>query len=366
MWHDKMGDFMVWKKRGKGRLVFHYKAQGPAAMRYLLPIVSLLTLASCSGTAPPDWALVVHGGAGTIYASTLNAEQQADYHQQLDAALLAGEQILQGGGASMDAVTAAIQVLEQSPLFNAGRGAVFTHEGRNELDASIMDGRDLNAGAVAGVTVIKSPIAAARAVMEESPHVMLSGTGAEEFAREQGLEIVEPAYFYTERRWQDLQKIKHEILQSERNPQVLLEESKDWKFGTVGAVALDSAGNLAAGTSTGGMTNKRWGRIGDAPVIGAGTYAANESCAVSATGHGEYFIRRTVARDICARVQYAGTSLPDAAAQVIHDVLEPMGGEGGIIALDTQGNMVMDFNSPGMFRGSVSSRQARQTALFQK
>jgi len=331
-------------------------------MRYLTSLISLLILTSCSQSAPPDWALVVHGGAGTIHASTLNAEQQAQYHQSLDEALVAGEHVLESGGSSLDAVTAAIQVLEQSPLFNAGRGAVFTHEGRNELDASIMDGRDLNAGAVAGVTVIKSPIAAARAVMEDSPHVMLSGVGAEEFARERGLEIVEPAYFYTERRWQDLQKAQ----QNEQKPQASLQGSKDWKFGTVGAVALDRDGNLAAGTSTGGMTNKRWGRIGDAPVIGAGTYAANESCAVSATGHGEYFIRRTVARDICARVQFAGASLPDAAAQVIQDILKPMGGEGGIIALDTQGNMVMEFNSAGMFRGSVSSRQARHTALFHK
>ena len=331
-------------------------------MRYLASIISLLIVTSCSQSTPPEWALVIHGGAGTIHASTLNAEQQAQYHQRLNEALVAGEQILENGGNSLDAITAAIQVLEQSPLFNAGRGAVFTHDGRNELDASIMDGRDLNAGAVAGVTVIKSPIAAARAVMEDSPHVMLSGVGAEEFARERGLEIVDPAYFHMERRWNDLQK----ILQSEQNPQVSLKESKDWKFGTVGAVALDSAGNLAAGTSTGGMTNKRWGRIGDAPVIGAGTYAANESCAVSATGHGEYFIRRTVARDICARVQFAGASLPEAAVQVIQDVLKPMGGEGGIIALDTQGNMVMEFNSAGMFRGSVSSNEARQTALFQK
>jgi beta-aspartyl-peptidase (threonine type) len=329
-------------------------------MRLLFTALCLFCLSSCSSTEPPAWALVIHGGAGTIHASTLDEEKQAHYHARLDAALQAGQAILEGGGSALDAVTAAIQVLEESPLFNAGRGAVFTHAGRNELDASIMDGRDLNAGAVAGVTTVKSPIAAARAVMEESPHVMLSGPGAELFAGEHGLEIVDPGYFRTERRWQDLQK----ILQEESSRQTLVTEPRDWKFGTVGAVALDSAGNLAAGTSTGGMTNKRWGRIGDSPIIGAGTYASNESCAVSATGHGEYFIRRTVARDICAIVQYTDASLPVAAAQVVHDMLAPMGGEGGIIALDTRGTMVMEFNSTGMFRGSVSSLQQRETALF--
>ena len=331
-------------------------------MRLVIILACLTCLGACSLSEPPAWALVIHGGAGTIHASTLNKEQQAGYHTQLDAALQAGQAILDSGGSSLDAVTAAIQVLENSPLFNAGRGAVFTHAGRNELDASIMDGSDLNAGAVAGITTVKSPIAAARAVMEESPHVMLSGRGAEQFAAERGLEIVDPAYFHTERRWQDLQK----ALSEEDSEQAAIRVTRDRKFGTVGAVALDRAGNLAAGTSTGGMTNKRWGRIGDSPVIGAGTYASNESCAVSATGHGEYFIRRTVAREICAIVQYAGDGLRAAAAQVIHDILAPMGGEGGIIALDPSGTMVMEFNSPGMFRGSVSSRQERRTALFEK
>ena len=331
-------------------------------MRLLFTGLCLMSLCSCSPGEAPAWALVIHGGAGTIHASTLGEDQQAQYHEQLDAALVAGQEILADSGSALDAVTAAIQVLEDSPLFNAGRGAVFTHAGRNELDASIMDGRDLNAGAVAGVSTIKSPIAAARAVMEQSPHVMLSGRGAEQFAAEQGLEIVDPTYFRTERRWQDLQK----QLKAEGTAHTSISSGSDGKFGTVGAVALDRAGNIAAGTSTGGMTNKRWGRIGDSPVIGAGTYAANQSCAVSATGHGEYFIRRTVARDICAIVQYTGATLPQAAATVIHDVLAPMGGEGGIIALDTRGNMVMEFNSPGMFRGSVSSRQERATALFEK
>lgn len=330
-------------------------------LRLFFSALCLFCLWSCSSQVPPVWALVVHGGAGTIHASTLDEDRQALYHIQLDAALQAGQEILQEGGSALDAVTAAIQVLEDSPLFNAGRGAVFTHEGRNELDASIMDGSDLNAGAVAGVTTIKSPIAAARAVMELSRHVMLAGSGAEQFAEEQGLEMVEPGYFYTERRWQDLQKKLEE-----GSRQSAATGPGDWKFGTVGAVALDRAGNLAAGTSTGGMTNKRWGRIGDTPVIGAGTYASNESCAVSATGHGEYFIRRTVAREICALVQYAGADLSGAAETVIHGLLSPMGGEGGIIALDTRGHMVMEFNSAGMFRGSVSSLQERKTALFAK
>jgi beta-aspartyl-peptidase (threonine type) len=321
-------------------------------MRLLFTALILCCLCGCSDSESPDWALVIHGGAGTIHASTLNDDQQALYHAQLNTALQAGQDILTEGGSALDAVTAAIQVLEESPLFNAGRGAVFSHAGRNELDASIMDGRDMNAGAVAGVTTIKSPIAAARAVMEHSPHVMLSGPGAEEFAAEQGLEIVDPGYFRTERRWRDLQK----LLQEEDSKRAGIPAAPDWKFGTVGAVALDR----------GGMTNKRWGRIGDTPVIGAGTYAANQSCTVSATGHGEYFIRRTVAREICAIVQYTGASLPRAAATVIHDILAPMGGEGGIIALDTRGTMVMEFNSAGMFRGSVSSNQERTTALFAK
>jgi beta-aspartyl-peptidase (threonine type) len=305
----------------------------------------------------PEYALAIHGGAGVITRENLSSEMEAAYREKLEEALRAGESVLRDGGSSLDAVVAVLQVLEASELFNAGVGAVFTHEGRNELDASIMDGATLDAGAVAGVSTIKSPIAAARAVMERSPHVMLAGSGAEAFAASVGLEIVEPGYFKTDRRWEQLQKAKS------AGDHASLVHS-DWKFGTVGAVALDRAGNLAAGTSTGGMTNKRWGRIGDSPIIGAGTYAANESCAVSATGHGEFFIRRTVARDVCARVEFAGASLDEAAREVIHEQLGAMGGTGGIIAVDASGAIVLEFNSPGMYRGSVTAGGPISVEIF--
>lgn len=326
----------------------------------LLCVCIAFLLMSCQSSEPEvRWALVIHGGAGGIDRDRMTPEVQNAYHQALASALAAGEEVLRAGGPALDAVTEAIQVMEDSPLFNAGRGAVFTHEGRNELDASIMVGSGLDAGAVAGVTTVKNPILAARAVMERSPHVMLSGQGADQFASEQGLETVTPDYFYTERRWKDLQQ----VLQG-GSEVAEISENGDWKFGTVGAVALDLDGNLVAGTSTGGMTNKRWGRIGDSPVIGAGTYAANDACAVSATGHGEYFIRRTVARDICARVEFLGEDLKTAAAQVVGEQLVAMGGSGGIIAVNRAGDMVMEFNSKGMFRGSVNSAQAAQTAMF--
>jgi beta-aspartyl-peptidase (threonine type) len=288
--------------------------------------------------------LVIHGGAGTITRGSMSPEMEAQYRAGLEQALKAGHAILAKGGTSLDAVEAAIRVMEDNPLFNAGKGAVFTHEGRNELDASIMDGRTKAAGSVAGVTIIRNPITAARAVMEKSKHVMMIGRGAELFATKMGLEIVDPSYFWTERRWKSLQ---NELLKEQQ------QQNPDKKFGTVGAVAVDANGNLAAGTSTGGMTNKQFGRVGDAPIIGAGTYADNESCAVSATGHGEFFIRWTVAYDIAALMKYRGLSVAEAANEVIHKKLAPVKGEGGVIALDAKGNFAMTFNSEGMYRGWI-------------
>lgn len=295
--------------------------------------------------------LVIHGGAGTITRKSMSAEMEQQYRAALEQALRTGHGVLAKGGSSLDAVEATVRVLEDNPLFNAGKGAVFTHEGRNELDASIMDGRTKAAGSVAGLTIIRNPISAARAVMEKSEHVMMVGRGAELFATQQGLEVVDPSYFWTERRWKSLQQ---ELL-NEKKPQASVAPSEDKKFGTVGAVALDKSGNLAAGTSTGGMTNKKYGRVGDAPIIGAGTYAENESCAVSATGHGEFFIRWTVAHDIAALVKYRGLSVKAAAEEVIHKKLAPVKGEGGVIVLDAKGNFATPFNSEGMYRGWIGT-----------
>lgn len=281
-----------------------------------------------------DWAIVVHGGAGAISTENLSPDLDKLYRAALKEALDIGKKILSEGGTSLDAVEKTIRYLEDNPLFNAGKGAVFTHEGRNELDAAIMDGTDLSAGAVAGVTDIRNPITAARTVMTKSAHVMLAGSGASEFAKEQGLEIVDPSYFRTDSRFIELQ----EILKREKN-------------GTVGCCALDRNGNLAAGTSTGGMTNKRYNRIGDVPIIGAGTYANNRTCAVSATGHGEYFIRWTVAHDISALMEYKGLTLKEASEIVVNDKLVKAGGSGGVICVDKFGNISMPFNSKGMFRG---------------
>jgi len=292
--------------------------------------------------------LVIHGGAGTITRKSMTAEMEQQYRAGMEQALRTGHAVLAKGGSSVDAVEATIRVLEDNPLFNAGKGAVFTHEGRNELDAAIMDGKTKAAGSVAGVTIIKNPITAARAVMEKSEHVMMVGRGAELFATKMGLEIVDPSYFWTERRWKSLQQ---ELLKEQ--PQSHYSVPEDRKMGTVGAVALDKSGNLAAGTSTGGMTNKKFGRVGDAPIIGAGTYAENESCAVSATGHGEFFIRWTVAHDIAALVKYRGMSVKEAGDEVIHKKLEPVKGEGGVIILDTKGNFATPFNSEGMYRGWI-------------
>src|ERR1051325_269307 len=298
--------------------------------------------------------LVIHGGAGTINRKNMTEEREREYRAALSEALHIGQAVLAKGGSSLDAVEATVRFMEDSPLFNAGKGAVFTHEGKNELDAAIMDGKTKKAGTVAGVTIIKNPISAARAVMEKSKHVMMAGRGAELFATKMGLEIVDPSYFWTERRWKALQD---ELLkEQEGKPQAELERADENRFGTVGAVALDQSGNLAAATSTGGTTNKMYGRIGDTPIIGAGTYADNESCAVSATGAGEYFIRWTVAYDIAALMKYRGLSVQEAADEVINKKLKAVpGADGGVIALDAKGNFAMPFNSEGMYRGWIGA-----------
>jgi beta-aspartyl-peptidase (threonine type) len=294
-----------------------------------------------------DWAIVIHGGAGPMAQENMDPEAEKQYRQALAEALHTGMKILEDGGTALDAVEITIREMENNPLFNAGKGAVFTHEGNNELDAAIMDGSNLDAGAVAAVTDIKNPITAARAVMTKSPHVMLSGAGASEFAREKGLEMVTPDYFYTQPRWDDLQ----ELLKKEKN-------------GTVGCCALDHQGNLAAGTSTGGMDNKRYNRIGDTPIIGAGTYASNATCAISATGHGEYFIRWTVAHDISALMEYRGLTLAEAAELVVNDKLVKAGGSGGVIGVDRKGNIVMSFNSAGMFRAFANAGGEEGVYIF--
>lgn len=313
-------------------------------------------------------AIAIHGGAGTIRKGNISAELEGEYRAKLKEALKAGYKILEEEGSSLDAVVAAIQVMEESPLFNAGKGAVFTSDGKNELDAAIMDGETRNAGAVAGVSTIKTPVAAARAVMENSPHVMMVGRGAEQFAKEQGLKIVDPSYFYTEKRYQQLQRIKDtekQQLDHSEEQGSLLYEFPDQKFGTVGAVAVDRNGNLAAATSTGGMTNKRYGRVGDVPVIGAGTYADNSTCAVSATGHGEYFIRSVAAYDIAALMKYKSMSLKDAASEVVDKKLVAFGGDGGVIAIDAKGNIAMPFNTSGMYRGSIDTSGKMYIGIFE-
>jgi L-asparaginase / beta-aspartyl-peptidase len=299
-------------------------------------------------TQRPEYTLVIHGGAGTIKKEYLSAEKEEAIRLALEEALTMGETILKNGGTSIDAVEATIMKLEDSPHFNAGKGAVFANNGKNELDASFMDGKTLNAGAVAGITIVKNPIRAARAVMEKSEHVILAREGAEEFAKAQGLEIVDPKYFYTDSRWESLQKAKEKELGS-----LIIENPIDNKFGTVGCAALDKYGNLAAGNSTGGMTNKRFNRIGDSPIIGAGTYANNNTCAISSTGHGEYFIRYVVAHDISAMMEYGGMDFQNAADQVINKKLKDAGGSGGIIGVDKNGNVAMPFNTDGMYRGYV-------------
>ncbi len=324
-------------------------------------------------TAPgsgPGWGIVIHGGAGTIERGSMTPEREREYHAALEQALRAGHAILDRGGSSLDAIVAAINVMEDSPLFNAGRGAVFTAEGTNELDASIMYGPTRDAGAVAGVTRVKNPIDLARLVMERSPHVMMAGAGAETFGEGLGVEMVSPDYFHTEARWRALERAREmERTQQPRSDAGASGDEVLWspaamKMGTVGAVALDRQGNVAAGTSTGGMTNKRWGRIGDAPIIGAGTYADNACGGISATGHGEFFIRSVVAYDICALALYRNVPLRDAADHVVMNKLVQFGGDGGIVGLDRWGNPVMSFNSAGMYRGYMGGDGRVQTAIY--
>ena len=301
----------------------------------------------------PQFKLVIHGGAGSITRQAMTPEMERQYRGKLTEALRAGYTILKNGGSSLDAVESAIRVMEDSPLFNAGRGAVFTNMGTNELDASVMDGASLKAGAVAGLKHIKNPISLARLVMDKSPHVMMVGEGAEAFARQQGMAMVSQKYFFTERRWNQLLEAKKKEMQKSSNESH--PTPNEASFGTVGAVALDQKGGLAAGTSTGGVTNKRFGRVGDSPIIGAGTYADNRTCAVSATGDGEYFIRLGVARDISALMEYKGKSVKEAAEMVILEKLAALGGTGGVIALDAKGNYAWPFNTSGMYRGYIDA-----------
>lgn len=308
------------------------------------------------GPQNPRLGFVIHGGAGVIRRGSLTPAREKEYRAKLEEALMAGYKALQDGKSSLDAVETAIRILEDSPLFNAGKGAVFTADGKNELDSSIMDGKTLAAGAAAGLHHVKNPITLARAVMEKSPHVMMTGDGAEKFAKEKGIELVDEKYFFTQDRWDSLQRILKEEKEKSQGKKVsenFAEEPYN-KFGTVGAIALDKHGNLAAGTSTGGMTNKKYGRVGDAPIIGAGTYANNETCAVSATGWGEYFIRLGVARDISALMEYRAMPVQQAVDIVIGKVGK-LGGDGGVIAMDKFGNIGISFNSEGMYRAYVNA-----------
>jgi beta-aspartyl-peptidase (threonine type) len=304
------------------------------------------------------FGLAIHGGAGTLPRAEMSAERETDYRAGLSAALAAGFAVLGSGGSSLDAVTRAVVALEDNPLFNAGHGAVFTLDGRNELDASIMNGATLEAGAVCGVTRIRNPIELARAVMAHSDYVFLSGSGAEDFAASRGFEFVGSDYFHTAARWRQLERI--------RDGEGGVSPLTISHVGTVGAVALDSQGRLAAATSTGGMTGKRFGRIGDTPVIGAGTYADDRSCAVSATGHGEMFIRAAVAHDICARVRFGARTLSRAVHEVVMEELPTLGGEGGVIAIDRQGRIAMEFNSEGMFRASRLSGEHEKIDIYRE
>ena len=330
--------------------------------KYTLVFLAMLFIQCKSGekiaTQEPqtEVAIVIHGGAGTILKQNMTPELEQAYKKVLEEAVRTGYAILKNGGSSIEAVEKTINILEDSPLFNAGKGAVFTNQGKNELDASIMDGKTLKAGAIAGVTTVKNPIDLARAVMEKSEHVMLAREGAEFFAQQNGIEIVNPAYFYVESRYQSLLKAQEkEKIELDHHDKAEFYDPyiKDPKFGTVGCVALDQNGNIAAGTSTGGMTNKKWGRIGDAPIIGAGTYANNATCGISATGWGEYFMRNVVAYDVSAMMAYKGISIEKAAKEVIQNKLTKLGGDGGIIGLDRKGNIIMEFNTAGMYRASI-------------
>jgi beta-aspartyl-peptidase (threonine type) len=319
--------------------------------------------------------LAVHGGAGVINRENMTGEMETEHRAGLEAALKAGFAVAKAGGNSLDIVEAAVRTLEDCPAFNAGCGSVFTHEGKIEMDAAIMDGKSLKAGAIASVTNIRNPITAARAVMEKTAHVFLVGKGAEEFAAGAGLPIVDPSYFWTERQWSKLQRILKEDSEkaqaNSKNETSKCAESSDAatcsemkKYGTVGAVAVDAQGNLAAATSTGGTMNKQFGRVGDSPLIGSGTYADNGTCAISTTGHGEYFIRYVAAYEVCALMKYKQLPLAEAAAHVIHEVLMPVNGRGGLIALDASGNCALPFNSEGMFRGCIETDGTLHVAIY--
>ncbi|MBG0506040.1 isoaspartyl peptidase/L-asparaginase [Elizabethkingia anophelis] len=330
--------------------------------KFIFPLLVFGTLTF----AQKKYVMVIHGGAGTITKANLSPEKEKEYREKLTEALQKGYAEIKNGKSSLDAVSAAIMVMEDSPLFNAGKGAVFTYEGRNELDASIMNGKDQKAGAVAGVTTIKNPILAARAVMDKSEHVMMAGPGAEKFAKEQKLEIVDPKYFWTEKAWNSLQKVKAmetskktSLNNKEQYPDYFI---VDHKFGTVGAVALDKNGNIAAGTSTGGMTNKKYGRIGDSPIIGAGTYA-NEQVGISGTGWGEFFIRTVASKTAADRMKYLHKPVTEATQESI-DEIGKLGGNGGLIALDKDGNVAMPFNTEGMYRGTVTDKGEVEVYIY--
>ena len=323
-------------------------------MRLLL-ILGAMMMTTTTAQAEPrrDWKLVIHGGAGVIERSRITPDKDREIRAALDRALAAGSRLLESGGSALDAVEATVRVLEDDPNFNAGRGAVFTYQGTNELDASIMDGSDRSAGAVTGVTATRNPISLARAVMDKSPHVFLSREGADQFSREQGLEQVPNDYFATPERRRQLEELKARKVSY---------FDVDLKYGTVGAVALDEHGHVAAATSTGGLTGKRWGRIGDSPIIGAGTYADDRACAVSATGAGEFFIRAGAAHEICARIRLKGEA-PQAAADAVMDEIKQLGGSGGVILLTPKGEQIYSFNTPGMYRG-MADKAGRSVALY--
>lgn len=315
-----------------------------------------------------NFGIVIHGGAGTILKENMSDSLEKEYKAKLEEAIRAGHAVLERGGTSIEAIEQAINIMENSPLFNAGKGAVFTNAETNELDAAVMDGETLNAGAIAGVTTVKNPIDLAISVMKNSEHVMMVGKGAETFAEEQGMELVDPEYFFTENRFKGLQRIKDsektQLDHDDQKTAFLDPYIKDSKYGTVGAAALDKHGNLAAGTSTGGMTNKRWGRVGDVPVIGAGTYANNKTAAISGTGWGEFFIRGVVAYDISALMEYKGLSLQEAAEEVIQKKNVDLGGNGGIIAIDHQGNVAMEFNTAGMYRAKMNKNGELEIGIY--
>lgn len=331
-------------------LMFPLKKNNPAMsgknLVRLICLILLLFPAALARSQDKPYVLVIHGGAGSISPAGMSPEEEQAYELSLNRVLEAGDSVLKAGGTAIDAVCLVITLMEDSPLFNAGRGAVFTAEGKNELDASLMEGLELKAGAVAGVTTVKNPILAARAVMEKSRHVMLVGAGADQFARENGLEMVDPSWFRNEKRYEQWKKSQ-------------LPDKK----GTVGAVALDRYGNLAAGTSTGGMSNKKFGRVGDSPIIGAGTYANNKTCAVSSTGWGEYYIRSVAAYDVSALMEYRGMGVAEAADTVLQKIAR-LGGDGGMIVLDARGNFAMPFNTAGMFRGYIRSGGDKKVLMY--